>query len=85
MEVVDNIAFISIKKRLAQILIANSSYGKHPVYTTHDALARELGTAREVVSRELKGLERAGILTLFRGRINVEKAGELEALSRNNS
>ncbi len=83
MEVVDNIAFIPIKKRLTQILVEKSNFGKHAIYTTHEALARELGTAREVVSRELKGLERLGILSLSRGRITVEKAEELEKIVGN--
>jgi CRP/FNR family transcriptional regulator len=81
MEIVDSIAFIPIKKRLTQILLAKSNCGKHPIYTTHDALARELGTAREVISRELKALERAGIVSLSRGRLTVEKAQELANLT----
>lgn len=81
MEIVDSIAFIPIKKRLAQMLLTKSNRGKHPIYTTHDALARELGTAREVVSRELKALERAGILSLARGRLTVEKEQELSDLT----
>jgi CRP/FNR family transcriptional regulator len=84
-QVVDNIAFIPVKNRLAQILLLNSSYGKHPVYTTHDALARELGTAREVVSRELKNFERAGLLFLARGLITIENVGELEILAAGNN
>lgn len=83
MEVVDSIAFVPIRKRLAQLLLANSSEGKHNVYTTHDALARELGTAREVVSRELKCMERSGILKLSRGLLTVENAEELAAIARN--
>ncbi len=81
MEIVDNIAFIPIRKRLAQILLVNSSHGKHPIYTTHDALARELGTAREVISRELKAMERVGVLNLSRGRLTVENAKELAAIT----
>ena len=38
---------------------------------THQALAEELGTAREVVSRLLKELERQGRVSLGRGRIEV--------------
>lgn len=84
MDVVDNIAFTSIKKRLAQILINNSGCGENLIYTTHEALARELGTAREVISRELKGMERAGILRLSRGLITVDKPEELIAIVVNN-
>lgn len=77
-EVVDTIAFIPIRKRLAQSLLTQSNSGKHPIYTTHDALAKELGTAREVVSRELKGFERAGIIDMARGRLTLKKVDELQ-------
>jgi len=38
---------------------------------THDAIAIELGTAREVVSRTLKEFEAGGWLQLGRGRITA--------------
>lgn len=76
-EVVDNIAFVSVRKRLAQLLFNSSKGGKAPVYITHEELARELGTAREVVSRELKGFERAGIVALSRGRLDIKEPQEL--------
>lgn len=82
-EVVDSIAFIPVKTRLAQLILSNSSFGKHPVYITHDALARELGTAREVVSRELKSMERSEILALSRGKLVVLKARELDMIAGN--
>lgn len=70
-DVVDHIAFTSIKKRLAQLILDNSNNGKHPLYTTHEALAREIGTAREVISRELKSFERSGIIRMQRGRLTI--------------
>lgn len=79
-EVVDSIAFVSVRKRLAQLLYANSNNGRSPVYITHEGIARELGTAREVISRELKGFERLGILTLSRGRLDIKDVKELEKL-----
>ncbi len=79
-EVVDNLAFVSVRKRLAQLLLSSSNGGKAPVYMTHEGLARELGSAREVISRELKGFERMGILTLSRGRLDVKNSEELEKL-----
>ncbi len=77
---VGNVAFTPIKKRLAQILLNESNHGKHAVYMTHDMLAREIGTVREVVSRELKYLEREGILLLSRGRIKVIEAEALSSI-----
>ncbi|EHQ89805.1 Crp/Fnr family transcriptional regulator [Desulfosporosinus youngiae] len=82
-EVVDSIAFISVKKRLAQLLLLNSNSGKYSIYMTHEAFARELGTAREVVSRELKGFERLGILSLARGRLVINNTEALERIARN--
>ena len=40
---------------------------------THNDLAFELDSAREVVSRKLKDLERQGYLKLGRGKIQIEK------------
>ena len=79
-EVVDSIAFVPVKKRLAQLLYSTSNGGRSPVYITHEGIARELGTAREVISRELKGFERLGILTLSRGRLDIKNIMELEKL-----
>lgn len=81
-EVVDSIAFISVKKRLAQLLLLNSNSGKYSIYMTHEAFARELGTAREVVSRELKGFERLGILSLARGHLVINNADALETIAK---
>ena len=82
MEIVDNVAFVSVKKRLAQILLLHSDHGKLPIYKTHEGLARELGSAREVVSRELKNFERAGILSLARGRLVIKKPEMLDMVAR---
>ncbi|KUO63794.1 MAG: hypothetical protein APF84_09240 [Gracilibacter sp. BRH_c7a] len=80
-DVVDHIAFTSIKKRLAQLILSNTNSGKHPLYTTHEALAREIGTAREVISRELKAFERAGFIQMQRGRLEIINIDELTAIS----
>jgi CRP/FNR family transcriptional regulator len=47
---------------------------------THQVLATEIGTAREVVSRKLRSFESNGLIRLSRGRIEIldrEKLGEL--------
>lgn len=49
------------------------------VETTHQKLANELGTTREVVSRLLKELEREGRIGLHRGRISLRDPGLLTA------
>jgi CRP/FNR family transcriptional regulator len=58
--------------RLASLLLRRVDRQKHgTLRLTHDELAVELGTAREVVSRLLKEFERAGVLRLARGQITV--------------
>ena len=78
---VDEIAFDDMDHRLAKHLLAQSSDGK-TVVTTHQALANELGTAREVVSRVLKGLESRGWIMLKRGRISILDSDALKDLKR---
>jgi len=53
-----------------------------PVAVTHQALALELGTAREVVSRHLKQFEANGWVQLGRGTIQVREPGALKQLLR---
>jgi CRP/FNR family transcriptional regulator len=64
------IAFGSIDRRLAQALLQRLAAGRS-VALTHQELATELGTAREVVSRHLKHFEQQGWVNLGRGRIQV--------------
>jgi CRP/FNR family transcriptional regulator len=77
MDVIEKVAFQPLWRRLIQYLIESSAHGKHAVYITHDMLSRELGTAREVVSRQLKGFEKQGIISIGRGKIDILKVDEL--------
>jgi CRP/FNR family transcriptional regulator, anaerobic regulatory protein len=56
-------------ERLIDYLIEKSEDGKLQV--THQVIANELGTAREVVSRLLKELERRGSVRLARNSIQL--------------
>lgn len=67
---VEEIAFRRIDARLAQNLYQRSG-DKQQLECTHQTLAAELGTAREVVSRQLKDFERRGWIQLHRGRIHI--------------
>lgn len=51
--------------------------GEDSVHITHQELARELGTTREVVSRMLKDLERQGCIALGRGQIFLKSPDKL--------
>jgi CRP/FNR family transcriptional regulator len=67
---VEEVAFGRIDQRLAARLLELDN-GDGAVEATHQALAAELGTAREVVSRQLKDFERHGFIRLLRGRIEI--------------
>lgn len=68
MALINEITFRRIDERLSDWLCKQPS---HIIETTHQAIADELGTAREVISRQLKDWERQGFLTLGRGRIEL--------------
>ena len=48
---------------------------------THEELATELGTAREVVSRLLKDFERMGAIVMARGRLELRNPSFLRDLA----
>lgn len=66
---VSEVAFRRMDARLAAWLVERAARCGPRLETTHDAIAKELGTAREVVSRLLKEFERRGHLRLGRGTI----------------
>jgi len=76
---VEEVAFGRIDGRLAQRLLELRDHNG-VVEATHQALAAELGTAREVISRQLKEFERQGWIVLQRGRVEVRQPQPLRAL-----
>ncbi len=82
MGVIDKVAFQRIDRRLAAVLLQHDSKGEDPILLTHQALATELGTAREVVSRQLKTFERAGWVRLGRGEIRLLDRDLLRAMAQ---
>ena len=74
MQLVSAVAFQKLDQRLAALLIAKPS----PLYTTHQALADELGSAREIVSRLLKGFSEQGWVKLAREQIDVTDVSALK-------
>jgi len=79
MQRLELINFTSIDSRLADALLTRATTDGR-LETTHEALAEEVGTAREVISRHLKKLETQGILTLERGIIQIKNSSALTAL-----
>lgn len=76
----EQVAFSPIDNRLAAALLTGYRPGR-PLETTHKALAAELGTAREVVSRHLKRFEARGWVELGRGTITVKDSAALQRLT----
>ena len=74
---IEDLAFTSIDARLATALLDIDRKGIEAV--THQAIAVELGTAREVVSRHLKRFEDDGLVRLSRGRVAVTDRNRLQA------
>jgi CRP/FNR family transcriptional regulator, anaerobic regulatory protein len=74
----DEVAFQTLDARLAKCLL---DVGNNTIQRTHQQIADELGTAREVISRQLKRLEQKGWLSMGRGVIEIQQRGELLKLA----
>lgn len=77
---VEEVAFGRLDVRLARCLLERGDPIGH-VALTHQALAVELGSAREVISRQLKEFERRGWVRRERGEIVVIDANSLVSLA----
>lgn len=74
----DEVAFHSLDARLAKLLLdANTT----TISRTHQLMADELGTAREVVSRQLKRFEQKSWVALGRGHVEISNRAALEKLA----
>jgi CRP/FNR family transcriptional regulator len=72
LDLVDAVAFKKMDERLIQYLKKKSKLTQsRSINLTHEQIALELGTAREVVSRLLKQMESKGILIIGRNRIEL--------------
>ena len=76
MEVVDEIAFQRMDRRIAAFLLERERSGRR-IEITHQAIANELGSSREVVSRLLEDLAGKGYVRLGRGEIEILDAAGL--------
>ncbi len=76
MMIVEQVAFQRMDKRLALFILEHDDNG--PIQITHETIALELGTAREVISRLLKNFEKQGMIKLSRGSIQILNRHELE-------
>ena len=80
-QLISQVSFTQLDLRLATLLIKCADKvepGK--LRCTHQSIANELGTTREVVSRLLKDFERSGYIKLNRGSIEILDIDGLEKL-----
>jgi CRP/FNR family transcriptional regulator len=74
---IEAIAFQKLDSRLASALLGHG----HTLKTTHQALADELGTVREIVTRLLHRFERDGLVELSRESISIRDSAGLRAVA----
>lgn len=82
MWLLDQILYKKLDSRLAAFLIEEKERGNDPLTMTHEEISRQLGTAREVVSRMLKYFQREGLIQQSRGCTHITDLDKLMALAR---
>ena len=70
MEVVDEVAFQRMDRRVATFLLERSQI-KGTIRITHQEIANEIGSSREVISRILEDFSSRGLVSLSRGEIQI--------------
>jgi len=68
---IDDIAFDNLDDRLSQLLKQKSEKEGSVLKTTHQELANQLNSSREVISRLLKQMERKGKIQMGRNKITL--------------
>lgn len=77
MALVEAVAFQHLDQRLAALLLGKGRI----VRTTHQALADELGSVREIVSRLLKSFAERGLVSLSREQVEIVDARRLREIA----
>jgi CRP/FNR family transcriptional regulator len=80
MAVVDEVVFRRMDTRLAAFLL-NRSRLQNPLRITHQEIAAELGSSREVISRLIEDFGSEGIVNAGRGTIEILDFDSLESRS----
>ena len=76
---VEEVAFRRLDQRLAEYLLGKTEPDQD-LHATHQQVATDLGTSREVVSRILKDFEARGWVTLGRGIIGIRDRPALRSV-----
>ncbi len=78
--IVDEIAFRRLDVRVASLLIKRCQI-QNPIRMTHQEIASELGSSREVISRLLEDFSEQGIIRSGRGEVEVLDLNALQSRS----
>jgi CRP/FNR family transcriptional regulator len=78
MAIVDEVAFGRMDRRVAALLL-NWAQTQNPLRITHQEIAAELGSSREVISRLLEDLAHDGVIRAGRGTIEILDYESLES------
>jgi CRP/FNR family transcriptional regulator len=77
--VVEEVVFHRMDQRLAAYLAERKPDAGATIRTTHQEIASDLGTSREVVSRILKDFEGRGLIRIGRGALELANVSALRA------
>ena len=80
MTVVDEVVFKRMDRRVASFLL-NQAQVQNPMRVTHQEIAAELGSSREVISRILEDFSKEGAIESSRGNIEVLNFESLKSRS----
>ncbi|MDT8325141.1 MAG: Crp/Fnr family transcriptional regulator [Bacteroidota bacterium] len=78
---VEDMLFRRLELRIIDAMLEQTTESNPVLAVTHQEIANEVGSAREVVSRHLKELEREGLLSLARGQVRLLDRGALKKRS----
>lgn len=78
MQLVEEVAFRKLDQRLAALLLAKGA----TVHATHQGLADELGSVREIISRLLKSFQDQGLVALRREQIQILDSPALRGIAQ---
>jgi CRP/FNR family transcriptional regulator len=77
--IVEEVAFRRVDRRLAGYLLQHTDNESNRMQATHQSIASDLGTSREVVSRILKDFEQQKLISITRGAIALEDRDRLSS------
>ncbi|MDL2215876.1 Crp/Fnr family transcriptional regulator [Ruminococcaceae bacterium OttesenSCG-928-N02] len=81
MRAIESTVFLTVEQRLALLLLQQAAFEQSTtLHLTQEGMARHLGTAREVITRLLKGFAEQGLVQVFRGGVTILRKAELTQL-----